>query len=101
MTNFEVPEPIINTPYEEPKVHWKITEGEPPQHISWRRIARYHYKLGLHSRHSLAPKISETLIESKTVNRILERAKAWRVQGWPGVNRTTLELLNAMVQIGG
>ena len=31
MINYQVPEPIINSPFEEPKEHWNIIEGEQPQ----------------------------------------------------------------------
>jgi hypothetical protein len=33
MQNFEVPEPIINSPYEEPKEHWypQSWEGDQPK----------------------------------------------------------------------
>lgn len=94
MTNFEVPEPIINTPYEEPKEHWKITEGEPPQRIPGRRSACYHYKPPTSQPTMFGAEDLGTLIELKMVNRIRERTKDWRSQGWPGVSRTTLELLN-------
>jgi type III restriction enzyme len=94
MTNFEVPEPIINSPYDEPKEHWRIKEGEPPQRIPGRRPACYHYKPpGTQPTMAGAEDVG-TVIELKTVNRIRERVKAWRSEGMPGVSRTTLELLN-------
>ena len=31
MNNFEVTEPILNSPFEEPKEHWWILEGEAPE----------------------------------------------------------------------
>ena len=39
----EVEEPIINSPYEEPKAYWKISLHEPPQKINARRPATYFY----------------------------------------------------------
>ncbi len=44
MTNFEVPEPIINTPYEEPQCHWFLQEGLPPEKRPGRREAGYFYR---------------------------------------------------------
>lgn len=29
MSSYEVPQPILNSPYEEPVRHWHIAEGEP------------------------------------------------------------------------
>jgi len=31
MNNYEVPEPILNSPYEEPAAHWHIEEGKVPK----------------------------------------------------------------------
>ena len=31
MSSFEVGQPILNSPFEEPKAHWWIVEGEPAQ----------------------------------------------------------------------
>src|SRR5262245_22138999 len=36
-----VPDPIINSPYEEPKHHWHIEEGKDPEKRSGRRPASY------------------------------------------------------------
>jgi type III restriction enzyme len=94
MTNFEVPEPIINSPYEEPKQYWKIAEGEQPQLIPGRRPSSYYYKPPSSQPSLFGAEDLGTLIELKIVNRIRERGKEWRSQGWPGASRVTLELLN-------
>jgi type III restriction enzyme len=93
MKNFEVPEPIINTPYDEPKYYWEITEGEPPKKENGRRPSFYYYRppnaeVGVFATDELG-----TRIELKLVNRIRERLSQWCKQGYPGVTRTTLELL--------
>ena len=31
MNNFEVPEQILNSPFQEPEAYWLIREGESPQ----------------------------------------------------------------------
>lgn len=41
MNNFEVEEPILNTPYEEPALHWLIEEGRPPEKKQGRRQAGF------------------------------------------------------------
>lgn len=93
MSNYQVPEPIINSPYDEPKQHWNIVEGEQPQLLSGRRPALYFYR---------DPKATTgkdyrgdrgVPIELKLVNLIRARVKAWRDAGYPGVTRTTRDLL--------
>lgn len=34
MSTYEVPEPILNSPYDEPQAYWYIEEGNPPEHRS-------------------------------------------------------------------
>ena len=94
MPDYEVPEPILNTPYEEPGLHWNIEEGATPERRQGRRPAGYFYRDP-----KAPPSDSEhdargTWQELKLVNLIRERVKQWRSQGYPGVTRTTLDLLN-------
>ncbi len=89
MSNFEVPSPILCSPFEEPKEHWWILEGQPAERRPTRRPALYFYRepaKDSEQRGGLA-------IEMKLVNRIRERVKAWRESGYAGVTRTSLELL--------
>ena len=44
MNVHEVPEPILNSPFKEPRDHWRITEHEPPQRVPGRRPAMYFYR---------------------------------------------------------
>jgi type III restriction enzyme len=37
MPNYEVPEPILNSPYKEPALHWYIDEGAEPEKRTGRR----------------------------------------------------------------
>ena len=94
MTGFEVQEPILNSPYEEPQEHWRIVEGESPQRVEGRRSAMYFYRPpGPVS----AGEGAGTAIELKLVNRIRDRLSEWRslaLKGEGGVTRTTMELLN-------
>jgi len=93
MNNFEVAEPILNSPFEEPKEYWHIVEGEEPGRIAGRRLAMYHYNDPKARRDNGNSNGLGITIELKLVNRIRERVKAWRAEGYPGVTRTTLELL--------
>lgn len=94
MSSYEVPEPIINSPFDESKQHWHIEEGKDAELRSGRRPAMYFYrdpkaKPERNDRGSVG-----IAIELKLVNRIRERVAAWRAQGYPGVTRTTHELLH-------
>jgi hypothetical protein len=30
MSGFEIPDPILNSPYDEPQKYWYLEEGQPP-----------------------------------------------------------------------
>ena len=89
MSNFEVSNPILSSPFEEPKEHWWILEGQMAERREGRRPALYFYrdpKRGAEERGGIA-------IEMRLVNEVRGRVKAWRDGGYAGVTRTTLELL--------
>ncbi len=90
MTGFEVEDPILNSPYEEPQEYWRIIEGETPEQVPGRRPAMYYYRPPQYQAKDAGV---GTAIELKLVNRIREQVKAWRQQGYPGVTRTTLDLI--------
>lgn len=99
MSSYEVSEPILNSPYQEPKLYWYIREGEPPQKKEGRRRAviwppRDQKEPWDLSDGTLTPSPEyPSAFELALVNLIRERVKAWRAAGYPGVTRTTLELL--------
>lgn len=86
----EVQEPILNSPYEELRVHWRIVEGEPAERVSGRRRALYYYRPP--GQASVEAGVG-TAVELDLVNRIRSRVNAWREKGFPGVSRTTMELI--------
>src|SRR3989442_999981 len=90
--SFEVDEPILSSPYEEPTGHWVIEEGKLPEQQAGRRAAGYFY------RDPSVPMLGDEFtrgdwVELELVNLIRERLAEWRGGGYPGVTRTTLELL--------
>ncbi|MCL4707977.1 DEAD/DEAH box helicase family protein [bacterium] len=97
MSGYEVPDPILNSPFEEPAWHWDLKEGEAPQKRAGRRPAGYFYrdpKAPTGTDEHTARGVWEEL---KLVNRIRERLQEWRtlaLRGEGGVTRTTQELLN-------
>jgi type III restriction enzyme len=93
VSNFEVAEPILNSPFEEPKAHWWIVEGDAPERRAGRRFAHYFYRDPRSATKDSAETDVGTMIELKIVTRIRERLAAWRAAGYPGASRTTLELL--------
>jgi len=96
---FEVAEPVLCGPYDEPTEHWQIVEGEIPQKRLGRRPATYYYRPPGAAADSADDGLG-TQIELKLVNRVRERLKAWQEAGRPGVTRTTLELLQHWTREG-
>jgi type III restriction enzyme len=93
MSEFEVPQPIICSPFEEPGRHWHIEEGTAPtEPIPGRRPAHYFYREPGAETDEGAP--TGTAVPLPLVNLVRERLKEWRRAGYPGVTGTTLELLN-------
>jgi len=98
--SFEVGEPIQNSPFEEPKRYWYIREGEYPQLIEGRRRAavvfppRDQKRAWDEDERILRPsKEYANGFEMVMVNLIRERVAEWKKQGYPGLTRTTLELI--------
>jgi type III restriction enzyme len=93
MNSYEVEQPILNSPYEEPAEHWHIEVGVPPERRPGRREAGYFYRdpkaPASQGEHEARGKWEPLTL----VNLIRERVKNWRINDYPGVTRTTLELL--------
>jgi type III restriction enzyme len=99
MNSFEVAEPILSSPFIEPASHWYIREGEEPEKRDGRRPAVVFPPSDQRERWDEA---DGTLFPSSAypgaydlslVNLIRERVAEWRRNDYPGVTRTTLELL--------
>jgi len=93
MPDYEVPEPILNSPFDEPAEHWNIEEGATPEKRPGRRPAGYFFRDPKAPASDSEHDARGTWQELKLVNLIRERVKQWRGQGYPGVTRTTLDLL--------
>ncbi|MCZ8118038.1 MAG: DEAD/DEAH box helicase family protein [Microcystis sp. LE18-22.4A] len=99
--SYEVNEPILNSPFDEPSRYWFIREGYEPELKEGRRPAIVYppregdseWELGkvlkLSPPDEFFPGYEMTL-----VNRIRNKVKEWRNENYPGVSRTTLELLD-------
>jgi len=92
MSGYEVSNPILNAPYAEPQEHWHIEEGKEPKRQAGRRKATYFFR-DPKTKPDQFGRAPATQIELIMVNRIRQRVKAWREEGYPGASRITLELL--------
>src|SRR5271169_2455336 len=98
--SFEVAEPIQNSPFHEPERYWYIREGEHPQLKEGRRAAvvfppRDQRVPWLLDERILRPSAEYVNgFELAMVNLVRERVKEWKAQGYPGLTRTTLELID-------
>lgn len=99
MSNYEVPEPILNAPFSEPAQHWYIEEGREPELREGRRPAvvfppRDQQTPWNLSDGTLAPSREYGAgYELVLVNRIRQRVQAWRDEWYAGATGTTQELM--------
>jgi len=106
MSSYEVSEPIINPPYEKPNCYWYIQEGEEPQRREGRRPPIVFPPRDQKEPWTLDEKILRPSKEYPAghelalVSLIRERLEAWQTAGYPGVTRTTDELLRYWTREG-
>ncbi len=93
MSAFEVEQPILNSPFEEPAEHWQIEEGQAPKRLATRRQAGYFYRDPKAPQPEPGEPARGAWQELELVNLIRERLTEWRGAGYPGVTRTTLNLI--------
>lgn len=93
MTAFEVAEPILNSPFDEPAEHWQIEEGNAPRRVASRRRAGYFYRDPKSPPPDAHDPARGEWRELALVNLIRERLGQWRGSGYPGVTKTTLDLI--------
>lgn len=92
MPEFEVPQPIICSPFEEPARHWRLEEGTPStEPAAGRRRAHYFYRAPSGETEEGAP--TGVAVPLPLVELLRARVKDWRAAGYPGVTATTLELV--------
>ena len=99
----EVSEPILNRPFEKPSRYWYIREGEQPELRGEESPARRPAIIfppkdqrDMWSIDNVVLKRSEDFpygFELGLVNTIRERLDSWQHAGYPGVTRTTIELI--------
>ena len=97
--SFEVAQPILNSPYDEPSRHWFIPEGAPPEERAGRRPPFVFQPRRGELTWDVADGTLARLPEYRgaremiLVSRVRERLAQWRAAGYPGATRTTVDLL--------
>ena len=76
MSGYEVPQPILNSPFDPPAEHWHIVEGEPPTRVQGRRRAIYFYRDP--AARDAQGQTAGVPVELELVNLIRERLDKWR-----------------------
>src|SRR4051812_10697006 len=99
LSSYEVPDPILNSAFAEPAEHWYLRPDAEPQRRPGRRPSIVYPPREGNRQWDLGAVLQPSAdydpgYEMALVNRVRERVGAWRAQGYPGVTRTTLELLN-------
>ncbi len=95
----EVAEPIQNSPFEKPTRYWYIQEGEEAKLRDGRRPSVVFPPRDQKEPWTLDERLLRPSKEYPVgydlalVNLVRERVEVWRHEGYPGVTRTTLELI--------
>jgi type III restriction enzyme len=100
MKQIIIENPILNSPFEEPRRHFKFTEdGITDEIVEARRISQYFIPVP-HAKKKSPKQLSfetewtaDRVEENKDINRIRERVAIWRKGGYVGITRITASLL--------
>jgi type III restriction enzyme len=100
MQQVVIENPVINSPFDEPKRHFRFTEdGITDEIAEERRISQYFVPIPRAKKKSAKQLSFETewtadrVEENKEINRIRERVAIWRKGGYVGITKTTSRLL--------
>ncbi len=100
MKQVVIENPVLNSPFEEPRRHFRFTEdGITDEVVEERRISQYFVPIPRAKKKSPKQLSFETewtadrVEENKDINRIRERVAIWRKGGYVGITKTTARLL--------
>ena len=101
MKQVVIENPVINSPFEEPKRHFCFSvEGITNEILESRRISAYFIPIAAPKKKSKQAQLSfetewtqDRVEENKFINRVRERVKMWRQGGYLGVTKITSRLL--------
>ncbi|MBL0344425.1 DEAD/DEAH box helicase family protein [Candidatus Villigracilis affinis] len=100
MKQVVIENPVLNSPFQEPKRHFRFTEdGITDEIAEERRISQYFVPIPQAKKKSAKQLSFETewtadrVEENKDINRIRERVAVWRKGGYVGITKITAKLL--------
>jgi type III restriction enzyme len=93
--------PVINSPFQEPKRHFRFSdEGITNEIVESRRVSAYFIPIAKPKKKTSQIQLSfdtewtqDRLQENKFINRVREKVGLWRKGDYPGVTKTTARLL--------
>jgi type III restriction enzyme len=91
---FEVEEPILNGPFDEPVEYWQIAEGHAPERKLGRRPAGYFYRDPKAPPPEPGAPARGAWVVLELVNLVRARLAQWRESGYAGATRTTRQLVD-------
>lgn len=100
MKQVVIENPILNSPYEEPRKHFRFTdEGITNEIVEQRRISTYFVPIP-RPKKKLARQLAfetewtaDRVKENQFINQVRERVSLWRKGGYVGISRMTAHLL--------
>ncbi|MGH2593953.1 MAG: BPTD_3080 family restriction endonuclease, partial [Anaerolineae bacterium] len=98
MKQVVIENPILNSPYEEPRRHFRFTdEGITNEVVDARRSSSYFVPIPQPKKRSRQLAFNEwtqdRIEENKFINQIRDKVAVWRKGGYQGITRTTARLL--------
>ncbi len=100
MQQVVIENPVINSPFSEPKRHFRFTEqGITDEIVEGRRVSSYFIPIPRAKKKNPKQMAFETewtadrIEENKLINKIRERVAVWRQGGYVGITKTTAQLL--------
>ncbi|MFC1874285.1 BPTD_3080 family restriction endonuclease [Chloroflexota bacterium] len=101
MPQVVIENPILNSPYEEPKRHFRFSdEGITDEIVEERRISSYFIPIPPPKKKGKTAQLAfeagwtqDRIQENKTINRIRSKVTTWRQGGYVGITKTTRRLL--------
>jgi len=100
MKQVVIENPILNSPFEEPRRHFKFTEdGITDEIVETRRVSQYFIPIPRPKKKSPKQLSFETqwtadrIEENRLINQIREAVTKWRKGGYIGITKTTARLL--------
>jgi type III restriction enzyme len=100
MPQVVIENPILNSPFEEPRRHFRFTEeGITDEIVEARRVSSYFVPIPRPKKKNARQIAFETewtadrIEENKFINRVRERLALWRKGGYQGITRTTAQLM--------